>query len=137
VFTTPIRDALGDIPAVNLAAAYGVRTEEAERQVAVAAVSLRGGRSLTTRELGRALSEIPREGRPQVVHVVDRIPVTTWYRPLTEKLREGGIPEPGEGVQAWYLDASGEAYRPLTAPARRRLIGGGAKRRAASRPSTA
>jgi putative long chain acyl-CoA synthase len=131
VFTTPVRDALGDIPAVDLAAAYGVGPEGAERQIAVAAVSLRSGRSLKASDLRGALSELPPEERPQIVHVVDRLPVTTWFRPLTEKLREAGLPEPGEGVQAWYLDAGGENYRPLTPAALRRI------RRAASGPSTA
>ena len=46
-----------------------------------------------------------------------------WYRPLTAPLREAGIPEPGEGKQAWYLDRGGKTYRPLTATARRRLSG--------------
>jgi putative long chain acyl-CoA synthase len=55
------------------------------------------------------------------VHVVDEIPVTTWYRPMTSSLRGAGIPEPDEARQAWYLDASGEVYRPLTDAAHRRL----------------
>ena len=71
------------------------------------------------RELSHALSVLPSEERPAVVHVVERIPVTTWFRPRTERLREAGIPEPEEGVQAWYLDRSGETYRPLSAAARR------------------
>jgi putative long chain acyl-CoA synthase len=57
------------------------------------------------------------------VQVLDSMPVTTWYRPLTAPLREAGIPEPGEGKQAWYLDRGGKTYRPLTATARRRLWG--------------
>jgi putative long chain acyl-CoA synthase len=121
VFTTPIRDALSDSAAVDLAAAYGVTPEGTGHELAVAAVTLRQGESLTASELGLALSELPRHGRPAVVHVVDRLPVTTWYRPLTQQLREAGIPEPGGGGQAWYLDRSGETYRPLTAAARRRL----------------
>ena len=56
-----------------------------------------------------------------IVHVVESIPVTTWFRPVTAPLREAGIPEPGDGVQAWYLDASGETYRPLTETAHKRL----------------
>jgi putative long chain acyl-CoA synthase len=135
VFTTPIRDALGDIPAVDLAAAYGVRPEGAEREVAVAALTLRSGRSLSARDLAHALSELPPEGRPAVVHVADRIPVTTWFRPLTQELRSAGIPDPARG-QAWYVDASWETYRPLTAAARRRLLRPAAKR-AGSRRSRA
>jgi putative long chain acyl-CoA synthase len=122
VFSTPIRDALGDVDAVDLALAYGVTPEGADTEIAVAAVTLRREASLAARELGRALSGLPSEERPALVQVADRIPVTTWFRPRTETLREAGLPEPGEGVQAWYLDASGETYRPLTAPARRRLI---------------
>jgi putative long chain acyl-CoA synthase len=62
------------------------------------------------------------EERPAIVHVVDELPVTTWYRPMTGPLRRAGIPEPGPGKLAWYLDASGSVYRPLTAGARRRLL---------------
>ena len=130
VFSTPIRDALGDLPAVDLAAAYGVAPEAGGPEIAVAAVTLRGARSLTLRDLGDALSQLTRDERPAIVHVVDRIPVTTWFRPLTHALRDAGIPEPGEGVQAWSLDASGETYRPLTAAARGRLMRPGAKRAA-------
>ena len=136
VFTTPIRDALGDIPAVDLAAAYGVKPTGADAQLAVAAVTLRADGAVTALELSRALAALPAEGRPVVVHVVDRIPVTTWFRPQTQKLREAGIPELGEGVQAWYLDAPRETYRPLTAAARRRLVQTPATQ-AASGPSRA
>lgn len=135
VFSTPIRDALGDLDAVDLALAYGVGAAGTTAEIAVAAVTLRSGAELTAREVSRALSALPPEERPAVVHVVDRIPMTTWFRPRTEALREAGIPEPGKGVQAWYLDASGETYRPLSDAARRRVV-----RRAkpgASRPSTA
>ncbi len=123
VFSTPIRDALGSVPAVDLALAYGVAPEGEGAEIAVAAVTLRSEAALTARELSQALSALPREERPAVVHVVESIPVTTWFRPRTEPLREAGIPEPGEGVQAWYLDRSGETYRPLSAAARRRVVG--------------
>jgi len=136
-FTTPIRDALGAIPAVDLALAYGVATEADEREIAVAAVTLRPGRELTARELSRALSMLEREQRPALVHVVDHIPVTTWYRPVSKDLRAAGIPDYGEDEQAWYLDASGATYRPLTAAARQRLTRPARRKREASRPSRA
>ena len=135
VFSTPVRDALGDIDAVDLALAYGVEREDGEYAIAVGAVTLRRDASLTARDLNRALSTVSRGERPAVVHVADRIPVTTWFRPRTEKLREAGVPEPGEGVRAWYLDATGETYRPLSAAARRRLLDGA--KPAASGRSTA
>jgi putative long chain acyl-CoA synthase len=121
VFTGPIRDALGDLPAVDLAVAYGVRLPSAEHEIALAAVTIRSGHELQARDIGRALSLCPRDQRPVIVHVVARIPVTTWYRPMTGPLRAAGIPQPGEGHPAWYLDASGESYRPLTSAAHRRL----------------
>jgi putative long chain acyl-CoA synthase len=139
-FTTPIRDALGAIPAVDLSAAYGLPTRDAEHDIAVAAVTLRPRRELTARELSRALSSLPPVQRPSLVHVVDGIPVTTWYRPITQVLRDVGIPMAEPGGRAWYLDASGKTYRPLTVAARRRLTGAsGAEPRptpAATGPST-
>jgi putative long chain acyl-CoA synthase len=137
VFSTPIRDALGEIDAVDLALAYGVAAGGAAAEIAVAALTLRQGSVLRARELTHALSALPPEERPAVVHVLPRIPVTTWFRPRTDGLREAGIPEPGEGVQAWYLDGTGEQYRPLSAAARRRLVGARGPKRAASRPNTA
>jgi putative long chain acyl-CoA synthase len=126
VFTTPIRDALGEIRAVDLAVAYGVLPPGGEHRVPMAAVTLRDGRELGPREISRAMGQLPFDQRPLIVQAVDRIPVTTWFRPLTGPLREAGIPEPGEGVRAWYLDASGERYRALTGAARKRLVGAGA-----------
>jgi len=121
VFTTPIRDSLGDLPQVDLAVAYGIVPPGGEHEVGVAAVTLRAGHELNPRDIGRAVRPLAPGQRPRVVRVVDRIPVTTWFRPLTRPLREEGIPEPDETTRAWYLDASGETYRPLTAAARRRL----------------
>jgi putative long chain acyl-CoA synthase len=137
VFTTPIRDALGAIPAVDLALAYGVPRADDDHEIAVAAVTVRAGRELTAREIGRAMGVLEAEQRPALVHVVDRIPVTTWFRPQTQKLRAAGIPDSSEDGDAWYLDAGGVTYRPLTAPARQRLTRSPTRKRAASRPSTA
>jgi putative long chain acyl-CoA synthase len=123
VFSTPIRDAVGALPSVDLAVAYGVSARGTEQQVAVAAVTLRRGRELTPRDIAAAVRDLAPGQRPTIVHVVDEIPVTTWYRPITGPLRAAGVPEPGEGIRAWYLSASGETYRPLTAAARRRIAG--------------
>jgi putative long chain acyl-CoA synthase len=141
VFTAPIRDALGDLPAVDLAVAYGVdadgkvahprasgddaAADPSERptpprrpfQVAIAAVTLRADAELTALELTRALDVLPLAERPSFVHVVDRIPVTTWFRPLTGPLRQAGIPKPGQGKIAWCLATSEGRYRPLRAAA--------------------
>jgi putative long chain acyl-CoA synthase len=113
--TLPAAEALGDDPAVDLAVGYGVPVREGI-DVTVVAVALRRGKSLDARAIGDALRDV--DHKPAVVHVVDEMPVTTWYRPLTTPLRAAGLPPAGE--RAWALDARG-AYRPLSEAARRRL----------------
>ncbi len=110
VFAGPIRDALGDLPAVDLAVAYGVQAPASEHELAIAAVTLRAGQELDGSDIAAALSVLPQTARPAVVHIVERIPVTTWFRPITGPLREAGIPEPGPGV--WSLDPETGDYRP-------------------------
>ncbi len=127
VFRAPIRDALGTIPGVDLAIAYGVPAPGGEYEVALGAVTLTPDGKLGPRDLQAALEALPIEQRPAIVQVVEEIPVTTWYRPQTAPLVAAGIPKPGEGVQAWILDRDARSYRPLTAAARRRLAGQTAK----------
>ncbi|HEX3979295.1 MAG TPA: AMP-binding protein [Solirubrobacteraceae bacterium] len=121
VLAAPIRDALSDVPAVDLAVAYGLRPDGAD-ELAVAAVTLCPGQELSAEALSRALGEVPEGHRPAVVRVIDEMPVTTWFRPVTRPLREAGLPEPDDG-RVWYLDRGGKRYRPLTAAARTRLSG--------------
>ena len=121
VFSGPIRDALGDLPAVDLVVAYGVAPAGAEHEIALAAVTVRAGHELRSKDIGMALRGLARNRRPAIVHVVDHIPVTTWFRPLTGPLRNAGIPNAGAGANAWYRDGSGDSYRPLTEAAQRRL----------------
>ena len=93
----PIRDALGELPAVDLA----VATESGHARTRPRSQSARSpcGAAIgsTARELGRALAGLDPAQRPAIVEVVERIPVTTWYRPITATLRDAGVPEPGEG----------------------------------------
>jgi putative long chain acyl-CoA synthase len=123
VFTAPIREALGELPAVDLAVAYGIRAGDGRSQLAVAAVTLRDDRSLDARSLTNAMRVLSADARPAIVHVIDELPVTTWFRPMTGPLREAGLPAAGD--DAFYLDAGGERYRPLTAAARTRLAANG------------
>jgi putative long chain acyl-CoA synthase len=126
VFATPIRDALGDLGAVDLSVAYGVRSRGAEHEIAVAAVTLRAARELQAEDIGVALAPLADDVRPEIVHVIDEIPVTTWYRAMTGPLRAAGIPEPGDGTRAWYRDDKTDSYKRLTAAARKRLVGAAA-----------
>ena len=114
----PIRDLLGDLPAVDLAVSYGVPVGDGDTSVIVAAVTLREGRELTAQDLHTTFAATEPDARPAIVHIVDEIPVTTWYRPLTAPLRKAGLPAAGK--RAWYRDARGN-YRQLTEAARKRL----------------
>jgi putative long chain acyl-CoA synthase len=100
-----------------------VRPDGSEHELAIAAVTLRKRQRLNAREIGRTLAGVPPEQRPAIVQVVKRIPVTTWYRPITAPLREAGVPKPGEKRHAWYRDAAKDAYRPLTPEAYAQLVG--------------
>ena len=101
----PILDALGDLDAVDLAAVYGVPAPGGERSLAVAAVTARPGFELDAAAIADALAPLEPAQRPDLVHVVDEIPVTTWYRPNTAALRAAGVPS---GDLVWRRE--GEAY---------------------------
>jgi putative long chain acyl-CoA synthase len=126
VFTAVIRDALGELPCVDLAVAYGVAANgDTEHPVAVAAVTLRPGYELDAHDVSRALESIAIGERPEIVHVVDEIPVTTWYRPITGPLRAAGVPDPDPDGHVWHLDPDSGRYVPLTDAEHARLAGHG------------
>ena len=130
----PITEALGELDAVALAVAYGVRPRGATAQIAVAAVTLRPGARLTGAEIARALRALAPAERPQIVHVVREIPLTTWHRPLAAPLRERGLPR--ASARAWVRD--GARYRRLTSADRAAAIaraGGGPAPVAAAEPA--
>jgi putative long chain acyl-CoA synthase len=114
----PISDLLSEIDAVDLAAAYGVRT--GEHELAVGAVTLREGCRLRAADIAAAVAPLDLQARPAVVHVVGEMPLTTWYRPRIGALRAAGLPRAGR--RAFYRD--GAEYRPLTAAVRARLLAG-------------
>jgi putative long chain acyl-CoA synthase len=97
VASFPIVDALGDLDGIDLAVVYGVPAEGAEASLAIAAVTLLDGAEVDGEDLAAALSVVRADERPDLVTVVDDIPVTTWYRPSTAALRDAGVPA-GAGV---------------------------------------
>ena len=129
VSALPIAEALGELEAVALAVAYGVRLRGATAQIAVAAVTLRPRGRLTGEDVARALRALAPGERPQIVHVVREMPLTTWYRPLAAPLRERGLPR--AGGRAWGRD--GDGYRPLTSADRAAAIARAGGRPAARR----
>ncbi len=114
-----VRDALALMDAVDLAAAYGLPVAGRDHEILVAAISLRPGAEIKPADVTRALAEVEPDRRPDIVMVVDEIPVTSWYRPDVRALREQGIPPPGG--ERLVLARSGEQYRTLTQAAYRRL----------------
>ncbi|MGH3712203.1 MAG: AMP-binding protein [Micromonosporaceae bacterium] len=110
--TVPIEDALGELDAVGLVSAYGLGTPGAEH--VVAAVTLRRGQRLRAEQLDAALAPLGPD-RPEVIRVVDQIPLTTWYRPIRRELRAKGI-RPGTARRpVWFLDPDTDRYLPLDA----------------------
>jgi len=107
VFCQPICDALGDITVIDLAVVYPVATDT--HDVAVAAVTLGKDGVLTAANLTTALGGLPRDQRPAIVHIVDRIPLTPSYRPLSTALGEAGLPAPGKST--WHHDLTDGHYR--------------------------
>jgi putative long chain acyl-CoA synthase len=97
----PIVDALGDLDAVDLAVAYGVADPDSDRSLAVVALTALHGRQIEPPAITEALADLPAAERPDVVHLVDEIPVTTWYRPSAGSLREAGVPR---GRDVWWLE---------------------------------
>jgi len=121
VSALPISEALGELDAIDLAVAYGVRTRGATAEIAVAAVTRRPRTTLTADAIACALRALAPHERPQVVHVVREIALTTWYRPLAAPLRERGLPRASR--RAWGRD--GDGYRVLTSADRALLTGRG------------
>lgn len=115
------RDALAQLDAADLAVAYGLPVAGEDHHVLVAAVMPRPGQAVKPAAVSRALAGLPEEERPAIVHVVDEIPVTSWYRPDVRALREDGIPPPGGERVVLSRSRSGNAYKPLTQAAYRRL----------------
>jgi putative long chain acyl-CoA synthase len=122
VWSGPIQDALGDVDAVALAVAYGVRRED-ETEVPCAAMTLHEGHELDLHEVERALADLGDAGIPAVIRVVDRIPLTTWYRPITGPLEQEGLPMPSTPPDSWYWDPRKGGYRRMSKAGRERLLG--------------
>lgn len=118
VFPIQVADALGDLPEVDLAVLYGVSA--ATGPIAVAAVSRWGSTAITADDVGGALASVPPTGRPDIVHVVDDIPVTNWYRPDATGFAARGLPK--AGPRTWIRDPGTGGYVRLTKAVRDGLV---------------
>jgi putative long chain acyl-CoA synthase len=106
-----IASALSTIPSVDLAVAYGV--PDGEHELAVAAVTVFPGSSLSPWDLRHAMRTLDPACRPRYVQVVTGIPLTSWSRPLHHPLQEAGLPRPGGARALWRLTPDRETYQQL------------------------
>jgi putative long chain acyl-CoA synthase len=106
-----VETALGVIPAVDLAACYPVALDGTT--VAVVAVTLQPDTRLDTAAIGRALATLEHEARPDVVHVVGALPMTSWFRPSIPDLQAAGVPDGQDGRARWRLDPRTGRYRAM------------------------
>jgi putative long chain acyl-CoA synthase len=119
VYADPVTDALGLINGVDLAVTYGVSV--GDRQVAVSAVTLLPGATITAADLSEAVAHVPVGLGPDIVHVVPEMTLSASYRPTVSGLRAAGIPKAGR--QAWYFDSGSKEYKKLTPAIRAELAG--------------
>ena len=108
VFAQPVVDALEVLRCTDFAVAYSFGRKNAK--TAIAAVVLMPDMTLTGDQVAGALSRIPAAERPDIVHVVSDVPLSSSFRPSSRALLERGLPE--QGSQAWYRDGVG--YSKLT-----------------------
>jgi putative long chain acyl-CoA synthase len=119
VYAEPVTDALGLINGVDLAVTYNVPV--GGQEVAVSAVTLLPGATITAADLTEAVAEMPVGLGPDIVHVCPEMTLSATYRPTVSALRAAGIPKPGR--QAWYFDPLSNEFRRLTPGVRSDLSG--------------
>ncbi len=119
VYAEPVTDALSCVNGVDLAVTYNVPVGGG--QVAVSAVTLLPGATITAADLTEAVASMPVGVGPDIVHVCPKLTLSASYRPTVSALRAAGIPKPGR--QAWYFDAGSNEFRRLTPGARSELSG--------------
>ena len=120
VYAEPITNAVSMIPAVDLAVTYGVQT--AQEQLAVTAITLLPGATVTAADLAEAVSGLVVGLPPDIIHVVPELPLAATYRPTISALRAAGVPKPSRTT--WFLDAATGQYKRLTTAVRSQLAGG-------------
>ena len=120
VFAEPVTDAVGRINAVDLAVTYGLTLGGGD-EVAITAITLRPGTSVTAADLTEATAAMPVGLPPDVVHVVADLALSASYRPVVGALRTAGVPRAGR--HAWYLDRDSGRFKRSTSEARADLGG--------------
>jgi putative long chain acyl-CoA synthase len=92
-----VENALGALDSVDLVACYQVGDASA-----VVALTARTGRTITDRDLTEALAGLDLAQRPDVVRLVDAMPMTSWWRPSVANLTAEESPD--VTIDTWRLD---------------------------------
>jgi putative long chain acyl-CoA synthase len=119
VYASTVNDCVGMIEAVDLAVTYGL--EAGDRQLAVTALELRPGGSISAADVSEAMLGLPVGGAPDIVDVVPQMKLSASYRPVASPLRAAGLPKPSRN--AWYLDPDTNKYKRLTVAVRTEIAG--------------
>lgn len=103
VASIPIEDHLGELDAIDLVAVYRVKggTKKNPHDVAVAAITTRPGRTIDPGTVAAHLEIAEPALRPDMVLLLDEIPLTTWYRPRKSVLMEQGMPKKSDPRIIW------------------------------------
>ncbi len=121
VYASPINDAVGRVGAVDMAVTYSV--DVGGQRLAVTALALRPGGTISSADLTEALADLPVGNPPDIVHVVPEMTLSASYRPIIIPLRAAGVPKPSR--TAWYLDPDSGRYKRLTVAVRTEIVGSG------------
>lgn len=119
VFPEAITDAFGVINSAELAVTYGVQIPG--ETVAITALTVQPGQTVTAAELSEAIAEMAVGLPPDIVHVVSELPLSASYRPTVSALRAEGLPKPSRN--SWFLDADTGEYKRFTAAVRSKMLG--------------
>ena len=87
VYTQPVCDVLDEIRGIDVSVCYGLPL--GRHDVAVAAVSVVPGRLVTAAEVTEALRGLLPAERPDLVRVVDEVPLSPSFRPTRPAARAG------------------------------------------------
>ncbi|HET7735909.1 MAG TPA: alpha/beta fold hydrolase [Nocardioidaceae bacterium] len=100
---------LGRFDPFDMAACY--RAVDADGNArAVAAVTLRPGTDLESIMISRALGTLSPAECPDVVHGIESMPLTSWFRPDSGALAQAH-PRADRIAESWRLDAASGQYR--------------------------
>jgi len=112
-----------ELEAIDLAAVYGVRLDEAPSEISVAALTLRPGAKLDPVALRKSVERrLPRHQRPTVVRVMEDVPQTAGHRTRKRALRREGLGLEAVAGETLWLDPGEGGYVPLSTADLTRLV---------------